>query len=68
VAKHGRTVICTIHQPRSDIFDLFHQVFLMSQGHAVYFGARDQMVNYFTELNHPCPTFQNPADFASKFI
>ena len=32
IAHKNRTVICTVHQPRSDIFQLFDSVLLLSKG------------------------------------
>ena len=39
VAARGTTVVMSIHQPRSDIFELFHRVVLMAKGgRTVYCG------------------------------
>ncbi len=43
LADSGRTVLCTIHQPRPDIFSLFDTLLLMSAGEAAYFGPRAQV-------------------------
>lgn len=32
LANQGRTIICTIHQPRSTIFELFDKILLLSRG------------------------------------
>lgn len=32
MAHQGRTIVCTIHQPRSDIFQMFDDVVLLSKG------------------------------------
>jgi ABC-type multidrug transport system ATPase subunit/ABC-type multidrug transport system permease subunit len=63
LAKSGRTIICTIHQPRSSIFELFDQLLLLSQGNVVYFGPANQAVPYFAAVSLHCPQFTNPADF-----
>jgi ABC-type multidrug transport system ATPase subunit len=55
LAEAGRTVICTIHQPRSNIFKLFDVLLLLSQGQVVYFGPAQKAVNYFAELGNECP-------------
>lgn len=36
--QHGRTVIASIHQPSSEVFELFHNLCLLSYGRTVYFG------------------------------
>ena len=63
LTKQGRTVICTIHQPRSTIFDLFDQLMLLSRGRVVYFGPARDAVTYFAALDRRCRAFLNPADF-----
>lgn len=63
IASSGRTVICTIHQPRADIFGLFDSTMLLSKGRTVYFGPTAGMVAYFSGLGHACPTLTNPADY-----
>ena len=39
IAHDGRTVIASIHQPSSEVFALFDDLFLLSGGQTVYFGA-----------------------------
>jgi len=63
IARQNRTVICTIHQPRSDIFKLFDQVMLLSKGQLVYLGPAVEMVNHFSRLNFICPKLENPCDY-----
>ena len=58
------TLICSIHQPRADVFQLFDKVLLLGLGgRPVYFGLVRDMVKYFGELGHHCPLASNPADF-----
>ncbi|KAK3093563.1 hypothetical protein FSP39_017341 [Pinctada imbricata] len=63
LAKNNRTVLMSIHQPRSDIFDLFDLVMILSRGQMVYFGKASNMVQYFTGIGFPCPILTNPCDF-----
>lgn len=63
LAKSGRTVILTIHQPRSDIFELFDLMTILSDGHVVYAGQAGAMLEYFTSIGYPCPSLTNPCDF-----
>ncbi|KAJ7380372.1 hypothetical protein OS493_008824 [Desmophyllum pertusum] len=38
VAESGRLVILTIHQPRLEIFHLFHKILLLCDGQVAYYG------------------------------
>eukprot|EP01103_Thecamoeba_quadrilineata_P018866 TRINITY_DN7420_c0_g1_i1.p1 TRINITY_DN7420_c0_g1~~TRINITY_DN7420_c0_g1_i1.p1 ORF type:complete len:656 (-),score=111.76 TRINITY_DN7420_c0_g1_i1:206-2122(-) len=58
-----RTIICTIHQPRADIFTLFDKLLLMANGEVIYFGPPKAAIGYFSSLGHPCPKRMNPADY-----
>ncbi|XP_069000478.1 ATP-binding cassette sub-family G member 8 [Embiotoca jacksoni] len=68
LARGNRLVLLSVHQPRSDIFQLFDLVVLLSSGSAVYCGAARDMVPYFTALGHPCPRYCNPSDFYVDLI
>ena len=43
-------VVCTIHQPSSDITDMFDDLLLLAQGHVVYHGQWTLAVDYFASL------------------
>ncbi|XP_055388928.1 protein white-like [Condylostylus longicornis] len=62
----GRTVIATIHQPSSKIFELFQDLLLLSEGRLVYFGDRVGATEWFKRLGFPCPQYTNPADHIIK--
>eukprot|EP00457_Paulinella_chromatophora_P001442 gb/GEZN01001444.1/.p1 GENE.gb/GEZN01001444.1/~~gb/GEZN01001444.1/.p1 ORF type:complete len:724 (-),score=147.90 gb/GEZN01001444.1/:876-2978(-) len=63
LARSGRTVVATIHQPSSDIFHLFDRIILLAQGEIVYDGPREELVNYLGQFGHHCPQYSNPADY-----
>lgn len=59
------TVICTIHQPQSEIYDTIDNVVLLGRGSLlIYSGKRVDMLNYFREYDLICPPLTNPADYA----
>lgn len=58
-----RTIIATIHQPNSSIFQLFDDLVLLDQGRVVYEGPVANVVEYFGVLGYKCPQYVNPADF-----
>ena len=68
LARNGRTVVATIHQPRSQIFQMFDYLLLLSEGQEMYFGPAKDMVAYFAALRYPCPEYFNPADFAIDLV
>lgn len=64
IGRCPTTVICSIHQPRSDVFSLFDSILLLSKGgHPVYCGPRIDMYEYFEKLSYICPSDSNPADY-----
>lgn len=65
IAQKGTSILCTIHQPNSETFQMFDKLMLLSHGHTVYFGpAHQYVIDYFTDtLNTRCPANYNPADF-----
>lgn len=62
-AVKGRTVLCTIHQPSSAIFDAFHRIILVANGRIAFAGTRDEALGFFAKQGYECPRKYNPADF-----
>lgn len=63
LADKGYTIIITVHQPRSEIWDLIDNVVLLARGDVVYSGSRSACLQYFESLGHNLPAFVNPFDF-----
>jgi len=61
--NYRRTVIFTIHQPKSNIVALFDQLVLLAKGRCVYSGPFDRCQGYFDEQGYPCPPGFNIADY-----
>lgn len=59
----GCSILCTIHQPSSEIFNAFHKVIMLSQGNVMYNGPVASVANVMQELGRPIPPMSNPADF-----
>ncbi|XP_052766024.1 ATP-binding cassette sub-family G member 5-like [Mya arenaria] len=62
LARRGKIVLLTIHQPSSEIFTLLDNIGIMSRGEMVYCGAAENVVEYFTVLGYPCDKYTNPLD------
>ncbi|TDZ54545.1 putative ABC transporter ATP-binding protein/permease [Colletotrichum trifolii] len=63
LATKGRTVITTIHQPRSEIWDLFDNLIILTKGSPVYSGPTHDCVPWFEGMSFMLPAFVNPAEF-----
>ena len=62
-AKADRTVVASIHQPRSSIYSMLDMIMLLSLGRTIYYGkAGKDCAAYFLRVGHPTPTAFNPAD------
>jgi ABC-type multidrug transport system ATPase subunit len=63
VANAGSSVLFTIHQPSSEIFDSFDRLILMNKGRVMFQGLVEEVSDYFSERGHPLPPKYNPADW-----
>ena len=61
-AKMNTAVLCTIHQPSSEVFYLFDQVIFLKSGRVFYQGPTTGLIDRFNKLGLPCPANYNPAD------
>ncbi|CAG9761991.1 unnamed protein product [Ceutorhynchus assimilis] len=63
LARQGRTIVCTIHQPSATLFQMFDQVYVLAGGKCLYQGGTENMIPFFEDVQFPCPKFHNPADY-----
>ncbi|KAG6014925.1 hypothetical protein E4U54_004598 [Claviceps lovelessii] len=61
--NYQRTVILTIHQPRSNIVTLFDRLVLLANGSVVFSGPFAQCQSYFDSIGYECPPGFNIADY-----
>ena len=59
----GTTVLCTIHQPSSDLFQMFDRILLMTEGQVAFLGNTADALDFFSSQGFRCPPNYNPADF-----
>mmetsp|Transcript_2505 Transcript_2505/g.4079 ORF Transcript_2505/g.4079 Transcript_2505/m.4079 type:complete len:741 (+) Transcript_2505:127-2349(+) len=62
IANAGCSVLFTIHQPSSDVFNSFDRLILLNKGMVMYQGPVKDVPAFFAMHNHPMPPNYNPAD------
>ncbi|KAF6163633.1 hypothetical protein GIB67_036093 [Kingdonia uniflora] len=63
IAEAGKTVVTTIHQPSSRLFNKFDKLILLGKGSSLYFGKASEAMMYFTSIGCAPLIAMNPADF-----
>ncbi len=64
VAKTNCPVLCTIHQPSSEIFYLFDKAIYMKNGRIFWQGATSGLSKSLAAHGYACPDGYNPCDHA----
>ncbi|KAJ3447575.1 abc transporter g family member [Anaeramoeba flamelloides] len=64
----GLTVICSIHQPRQEIFTLFDKSMVLSKGSVIYYGPVRMIRNYFQKFGLHCRSGVNQADWMVQLV
>ncbi|KAK3767683.1 hypothetical protein RRG08_022717 [Elysia crispata] len=62
MAKRGRCILCTVHQPSSELFAMFNHVLILSAGRTAFMGTTTDCLKFFNQIKYPCPSHYNPSD------
>ncbi|KAL5778901.1 hypothetical protein ACOSQ2_009638 [Xanthoceras sorbifolium] len=63
LAQRGKTIVMSMHQPSSRVYQMFNSVLVLSEGRCLYFGKGSEAMAYFESVGFS-PSFpMNPADF-----
>jgi hypothetical protein len=60
--KAGSSILFTVHQPSSEIFNLFDRLILLNKGRVMYQGLASDVPTCFADRGFTCPQHYNPAD------
>ncbi|XP_010911944.2 ABC transporter G family member 22 isoform X2 [Elaeis guineensis] len=63
MAHAGKTVVTTIHQPSSRLFNKFDKLILLGKGSSFYFGKASEAMLYFSSIGCSPLIAMNPAEF-----
>lgn len=59
----GKSVVITIHQPSSRMFNMFDKLILLGKGSSLYFGKASEAMLYFSSIGCSPLIPMNPAEF-----
>ncbi|XP_025075548.1 ATP-binding cassette sub-family G member 1-like [Pogonomyrmex barbatus] len=68
MAKANCTVICTIHQPSSQMVSLIDNIMVLDRGRCMYCGPKNEIINTYNIAGYMCPSFYNIVEFVLEVI
>ena len=66
--EQNKTVVCSIHQPRSSIVELFDDLYLLAGGRCAYFGPMKSARAWFGAAGYAIPANVNPAEYLIDLV
>ncbi|XP_050431841.1 protein white [Adelges cooleyi] len=68
MSTKGKTIVCTIHQPSSEVYSMFDKILLLASGRTAFLGTPNEAIEFFKMLGVTCPKNHNPADFFIQLL
>lgn len=62
------TALISLLQPAPETYDLFDDIILLSDGHIVYQGPRENVLEFFEYMGFRCPERKGVADFLQEVM
>ncbi|KAG0466701.1 hypothetical protein HPP92_018281 [Vanilla planifolia] len=62
------TILVSLLQPTPEIYDLFDDIILISEGKIVYHGPRTEILEFFEECGFKCPERKGVGDFLQEIL
>lgn len=68
LAREGRTIVCTIHQPSATIYNYFDSIYVLAKGQCVYQGSPEATIPFLRLAQLDCPRHYSPSDYIIEVI
>eukprot|EP00960_Hanusia_phi_P065139 766000-Hanusia_phi.AAC.9 len=68
LTERGHTVVAVIHQPSGNVFNMFDDLLLLSEGRQIYHGEAKSLQTYLFRLGQPCPSWVTAGEHALNLI
>ncbi|XP_034480654.1 ATP-binding cassette sub-family G member 1 [Drosophila innubila] len=68
LAREGRTIVCTIHQPSATIYNCFDSIYVLAKGQCVYQGSPEATIPFLRLAQLDCPRHYSPSDYIIEVI
>jgi ABC-type multidrug transport system permease subunit len=63
IAASNASILCTIHQPSSEVFFQFDSCIFLKKGQVLFQGPVSTLTTFFSSMGYECPQNYNPADY-----
>lgn len=63
LARQGRTVVITMHQPSAALLRMVDRLYAIAAGQCAYMGTVANLLPFLDHIDLPCPKFNNPVDY-----
>ncbi|KAK9836509.1 hypothetical protein WJX74_001987 [Apatococcus lobatus] len=60
------TIFMALLQPQPETYELADDIFLLAEGHTVYHGPREEIMDFFNSVGFRLPTRKDPASFLQE--
>ncbi|XP_037298378.1 ATP-binding cassette sub-family G member 1-like isoform X2 [Manduca sexta] len=63
LARQGRTLVVTMHQPSAGLLQMVDRMYAMVAGRCAYMGSVPHLLTYLSRNDLMCPPYHSPVDF-----
>jgi len=66
--RDNKCIIATIHQPSTEVFQMFDHCIILADGNTICQGSPKQLIEDCQKIGYPCPGRINPADHILNLV